>query len=177
MIRLREATPNDAATMATVHIEAWRAAYRGLVPDEFLAALDHERRAKRFRGFLETGERGTYIIEVDGVPVGHLTIGPCRDDDLESRSVGEIWGIYLLPAFWRKGIGSEICRRAEAMLSTRGYELVVLWVFEGNGAACCFYEAMGYAADGTMKLIDAGAKLPVVRYRKELARRSTEEVR
>ena len=167
MIALRCATPDDAARMAAVHIDAWRSAYRGLVPDSFLAALDHERRPARFREFLETGAGGTYIIEHDGEAVGHLTIGPCRDDDLDERTIGEIWGIYLAPSHWRRGIGSEVCRQAERMLQTRGFEPIVLWVFEGNVSARRFYETLGYQPDGGTKIIEVGTQLPAVRYRKE----------
>jgi len=52
MIELRRAVPDDARTMATVHIAAWRTAYRGLVPDTFLYALDHEQRSEQFRRFI-----------------------------------------------------------------------------------------------------------------------------
>ena len=170
MIKLRPATPDDAERMATIHIDAWRAAYRGLVPASFLAALDHGRRTMRFREFLETGAHGTYIIEHDGEAVGHLTIGPCRDTDLDKQTVGEIWGIYLAPAHWRRGIGSKVCRQAERMLRSRGFRPIVLWVFEGNTSARRFYEAMGYTPDDATKVIEVGEALPAVRYRKELDR-------
>ncbi len=155
--------------MAAVHIDAWRAAYRGLVPDSFLATLDHDRRTARFREFLKREAGNTYIIESDNEPVGHLTVGPCRDADLDARTVGEIWGIYLSPAHWRRGIGTQVCRRAERMLRTRGFGPIVLWVFEGNASARSFYEAMGYTPDGAAKTIEVGASLPAVRYRKEPA--------
>jgi len=161
--------------MAAVHIAAWRAAYRSLVPEPFLAALDRDRRTARFREFLKIGAGDTYIIESDNEPVGHLTIGPCRDADLDERTVGEIWGIYLEPGHWRRGIGSEVCRRAEEMLSAQGFGSVTLWVFEGNGAARRFYEAMGFMPDGMTKTIDVGASLLAVRYTKRLERRSTNE--
>jgi RimJ/RimL family protein N-acetyltransferase len=167
MIDLRCATPDDARTMAEVHIAAWRAAYRGLVPEPFLAALDRDRRTARFREFLASGAGDTYVIERGSEPVGHLTIGPCRDDDLDERTVGEIWGIYLAPAYWRRGIGTQVCRRAERILRARGFGPIVLWVFEGNASARRFYEAMGYAPDGATKTIEAGARLPAVRYRKD----------
>lgn len=153
--------------MATVHIAAWRAAYRGLVPEPFLAALDHDRRTARFREFLASGAGNTYIIAHDNEPVGHLTIGPCRDDDLDERTVGEIWGIYLAPEHWRRGIGAQVCRRAERILRARGFGPIVLWVFEGNASAQRFYEAMGYAPDGATKTVEVGARLPAVRYRKD----------
>ncbi len=167
MLNLRSATPDDAATMASVHIEAWRAAYRGLVPEPFLAALDRDRRTARFREFLASGAGDTYIIERDSEPVGHLTIGPCRDDDLDERTVGEIWGIYLAPAHWRRGIGARVCRRAERILRARGFGPIVLWVFEGNASARRFYEAMGYAPDAATKTAEVGGPLPAIRYRKD----------
>ena len=126
MLNLRPATPDDAATMATIHIDAWRTAYRGLVPDSFLASLDHGQRKERFRESLETGARDTYIIEHEDA-----AIGPCRDDDLDAQSTGEIWGIYLAPAHWRQGIGTQVCRKAEQTLRDRGFGRIVLWVFEG----------------------------------------------
>jgi RimJ/RimL family protein N-acetyltransferase len=166
---LRSATPDDAAAMAAVHIDAWRTAYRGLVPDSFLAALDHKRSTERFHEFLESGEGETYIVERDGRAIGHLTVGSCRDDDLSERTVGEIWGIYLAPVHWRQGIGTRVCRQAESMLRARGFRRSVLWVFEGNERARRFYEAMGYAPDGATKSIEVGAPRTAVRYRKDLA--------
>ena len=167
MIDLRPATPDDARTMAAVHIAAWRAAYRGLVPESVLTAFDRDRRTARFRKFLVSGAGDTYIIESDNEPVGHLTIGPCRDADLDERTVAEIWGIYLAPEHWRRGIGTQVCRRAERFLRALGFGPIVLWVFEGNASARRFYEAMGYAPDGATRTIDVGASLPAIRYRKD----------
>lgn len=39
---IREATPADAAAIARVHVESWRATYRGIVPDDYLARLSRE---------------------------------------------------------------------------------------------------------------------------------------
>lgn len=102
MINLRSATPDDAATMAAVHINAWRTAYRGLVSHSFLAALDHEQRMERFRGFLEIGARDTCIVKHDGGVVCHLTVGPCRDDDIDAKGPGSGSG-------W-SGSGSGVAR-------------------------------------------------------------------
>jgi hypothetical protein len=39
---LREARPADAAKIARVHVDGWRTTYRGIVPDDYLAALSYE---------------------------------------------------------------------------------------------------------------------------------------
>ena len=165
---IRRATPDDAAALARVHIDSWRSAYRGLVPDSHLEGLDYERRAQRFRESLAQNAEETYLAEQDGEVLGFLTLGGCRDTDVDQKTTGEIWGIYLAPGHWRKGIGTVLCRYGERILGARGYRSAILWVFAGNEQARRFYEAMGYRADGATKMLTPGAPLEAVRYRREL---------
>ena len=50
---VRRATADDAEAIADVHIETWRVAYRGQLPDAFLEL--HERRAD---GAMKVERRG-----------------------------------------------------------------------------------------------------------------------
>jgi ribosomal protein S18 acetylase RimI-like enzyme len=165
-MNLRRAIPDDATALAHVHVDSWRAAYRGLVPDEFLDSLDYCQRSLRFRESLATGSGETYLAEKDGEPFGILTVGACRDADLDRVTAGEIWGIYLAPQHWRKGLGRALFQRAEQMLQARGYTLATLWVLEGNQQARRFYEAMGFETDGASRVLNLGAPLKAIRYRK-----------
>ena len=167
-IAIRPATPDDAPPLAIVHVDSWRSAYRGLVPASILDGLDYDRRAVRFRESLAAHTEETYLAEGDGEILGFLTVGPCRDEDVDREVTGEIWGIYLAPQHWRKGIGTALCLYGEQLLRSRGYRQAVLWVFAGNDQARRFYEAMGFAADGASKMHDVGAPLEAVRYRKGL---------
>jgi RimJ/RimL family protein N-acetyltransferase len=109
-----------------------------------------------------------------GEAVGFVTLGACHDTNVDQKTTGEIYCIYLAPTHWRKGLGTLLCRFAEETLRARGYGTVTLWVFAGNARGTCFYEAVGYVADGATKVLDVGAPLEVVRYRRALldARRS-----
>lgn len=166
-MEIRRATPDDAAALARVHIDSWRGAYRGLVPDAYLDSLAYEGRTQRFRESLGADAEETYLAERDGNVLGFLTLGGCRDTDIDAQTTGEIWGIYLAPECWRKGIGSLLCRYGERILRARGYLAATLWVFGGNDSARRFYEAMGFRADGAAKMLNPGAPLEAVRYRKE----------
>jgi hypothetical protein len=42
----------------------------------------------------------------------------------------------------------------------------VLWVFEANTEARCFYEAMGLRTDGALKMVELGKPLKAIRYTK-----------
>lgn len=184
-VTIRRATVEDAEALARLHIDAWRAAYRGLVPDSRLDSLDYERRTARFREQLagrgpETGpsrlegevrptnEVGseTYVAEREGEVLGFVTLGACRDSDVDPKKVGEIWGIYLGPQHWRQGAGTRLFRFAEELLASRGCVEVKVWVLARNSRARRFYEAMGFAADGASHVLDLDAPLEAVRYGK-----------
>jgi 3-methyladenine DNA glycosylase AlkD/GNAT superfamily N-acetyltransferase len=135
--------------------------------------MDYERRAARFREQLaghglETGpgKEETCVAERGGEVLGFVTLGACRDADVDPQRVGEIWGIYLAPQHWRQGAGSRLCRFAEQLLASRGCFEVKLWVLAGNDRARRFYEAMGFVADGAVKVLDLDAALEAVRYGK-----------
>jgi hypothetical protein len=53
---IRSATPGDARAIATIHVEAWRAAYRGIVPDEYLDSLSIDGRESTWRQNLLAAE-------------------------------------------------------------------------------------------------------------------------
>jgi ribosomal protein S18 acetylase RimI-like enzyme len=168
-MKIRCATPHDADTLTKVHIDSWQSAYRGLVPDSHLAKLDSANRVQRFRKALTEHSEETYLAEENGKVLGFLTVGGCRDSDVDRQETGEIWGIYLAPAHWRKGVGRSLCQYGENLLQSRGYTVATLWVFKDNQQSRRFYEAMEFRPDGASKTLHPGAPLEAIRYRKELA--------
>lgn len=168
IVSLRCAVAEDAPSLARVHVAAWHEAYRAIVPAAYLQGLTIERRAERYRQSLEAGTEETYVVERGGEILGLLTLGSCRDSDVDQETTGEIWRIYLSPEHWRKGIGTCVAKQAESMLASRGYTMATLWVLESNNHARRFYEAMGFEADGSIKQLEIGIALTAIRYRKTL---------
>jgi GNAT superfamily N-acetyltransferase len=167
-MNMRQAKSGDATEIAKIHIDSWRTAYKGIVPDSQLAKFNHIQHSERFRQSLETNSEETYVAEIDMQIVGFLTIGPCRDDDIDQNTTGEIWGVYLDPNYWRKGIGRFLCEWAENIMSTRGYKQIILWVFADNIQSRKFYETIGYFHDNASKILNIGKPLRAVRYLKTL---------
>lgn len=174
-MKLRRATPADAAPLAELLTASWRVAYRGLVPDDVLQGLDVIKRTERFRNALAEGAEETYLAEQDDALLGFMTLRACRDEDLNPQTTGEIWGIYLAPSRWRSGIGTFLCRTAESILRAHGFEQVTLWVLDTNDRARRFYEAMGFRPDGAATELTYGEPRTVVRYRKRLIGTEREE--
>lgn len=168
-MRIRPAQVEDAAALARLHVDAWRVAYRGLVPDAHLRRRTFAWRKERFEKSLAAGAEETYVIQVDGQVQGFLTLAACRDPDLEGTQTGEIWGLYVAPDHWRRGLGTRLLQEGMRLLYARGHRQAILWVLEGNQQGRGFYEAMGFRPDGAAKTLDLGRPLKAIRYRKALA--------
>jgi ribosomal protein S18 acetylase RimI-like enzyme len=120
-MNIRRATPDDAQALARIHIDSWRSAYRGLVPDAHLDGLNYEGEAQRLRHALAAGTEEAYCVEEEGRLLAFLTLGASRDPDADPRLTGGIWATYVAPQHGRKGIGWALCRYAEGILTSRGY--------------------------------------------------------
>jgi ribosomal protein S18 acetylase RimI-like enzyme len=167
-MKLRQATAADVPVLARVHLDSWRPTYRGLVSESFLQTRTCERTEERWREFLANSTAKTYVVQSRNKTVGVVTLGGARDADVDAPRTGEIWGLYLSPEHWRKGIGRQVIAEAERILRSGGYGVVVLWVLEANEPARRFYETMGFALDGASHELDLGEPVKAVRYRKGL---------
>lgn len=165
---VREACVDDAAVIAKVHVASWQSAYRGIMPDSLLDQLSVAEWTKRWETILQPSARLTLVLENDGQIRGWASMGPCRDEDKEPCS-GELYGIYLDPAFGSSGLGTILYRRVEELMRESGFTESRLWVLEANERGRRFYKKVGYAQDGHTKCIQReGAELVELRYKKNL---------
>jgi GNAT superfamily N-acetyltransferase len=151
-----------------MHVATWQAAYRGIVPDPFLDAMDVDARAARYTfDRMDPGDPATWIAVDGDHVVGMVSISPSRDEDLPG--LGEIQALYVTPERWRSGAGTQLMARAEALLVQAGFRAALLWVLRDNTRGRAFYEASGWVADGHSKTIEIGGReVEEVRYRKAL---------
>lgn len=162
---IRLATVEDAEQIAAVHVQSWQGAYRGLLPNDFLANLSLERRITQWQNILSDPVNVVPVYEDNGVVVGFVSYGRTRDEDLNQDKTGEIYAIYLLPARWGQGFGAALMQEGLARLQEQGHVAVSLWVLAGNERAIRFYEQFGFRADGTTKVESRpGVELHEVRY-------------
>ena len=138
-VRFREATADDAALLAAVHVRTVVFAYAGLFPsdappptEESLGRDWHRAFADpSFRSFLaedRSGALGGVAVRADPVLVG----------------CGELYRLHVLPEHWGSGLGAALHDVARAMLRRR-FSQAGLWVLAGNGRARRFYEGRGWA--------------------------------
>lgn len=171
-MRIRPATADDASAIARIQVLAWRQAYAGMVPQDFLNRMDSERRVTGWRRALSADAVMATDVLLDPAAgaVGFCVYGPSRDADAESGT-GELVAINLLPAHWRRGLGRLMMARLLAVAAERRWQALTLWVLEANMQARRFYETHGFAADGARQvdLKLTGTPLHLLRYRRRLA--------
>ncbi len=172
-MKIRVGHIDDAEQLAEVHVRSWQAAYRGLLPQDYLDGLEPATRVQRWRRSVQNadGPRGETLVATDddGTIAGFANMGPTRDED-EDGTVAEVSAIYLAPGAWGQGYGRALMGAALARLAQAGYEQVTLWVLDSNARARRFYEAAGFQPDGAVKVDDSlGFRLTEARYRRSLS--------
>lgn len=169
-LEIRPLTIDDADRIGPVHVRAWQAAYRGVMPDHYLDGLDGAARAARWREQLADGPADVVHLvgELDGRVVGGVTVGPERDE----RRIGELWAINIDPDVFGAGVGQALFAAGVDALRSLGHDEAVLWVVRENARARRFYERNGWFADGTEKAVDfGGSEVVELRYAATLRHR------
>lgn len=147
-ISVRTPFAEDARHLAEIHIAAWRAAYRGVMTDEYLDGLSADRAAATWRSSIEAPEAGTQhlLAAAGGRPVGFAIFGPASGD--YAPAAGQLHAINVHPEWWSRGVGSALFAAAERGLAELGCFQALLWVEAGNNRARDFYTRHGWASDG-----------------------------
>ena len=156
---VRPATPEDSLAIADAHVRGWQAAYRGLVPGRILDGFDVARRAAWWRDRLAepsaAPDERIWVVEADDGIAGFVNTGPARSDPVAAPDgAGEVYAIYLRPERRGQGHGRALFTVATTDLIERGYDPLVVWVFEANPDTRRFYAAAGFQPDGARHDID-----------------------
>lgn len=166
---LRPATPEDAASLAHIHIEGWRASYGGLVEQSFLDALDKDKRAADWVKWLAEGTEALIAHDDAGHPAGFISFNrlmtpPPGMSPVRPLYTSEILAIYILPDYWRQGLGLQLMKAAAACLKERKHKSLCLWVLEKNTRGNAFYKALGGQRCGKKDVTIGNQKLVDVCY-------------
>ncbi len=167
-LNIRPATVDDAPVLAELHVRSWQWAYRGLIPDESLDTLasEFEKRIEDLRAALAEmpPDARVWVVEQDGRVAGFANTGQSHAADAGTETA-EVHSLYLFPEAVGQGIGRALFAHTVADLRQRGFERAILWVLESNQRGRAFYEAAGWAPDGTGMLEEwSGTPLREVRY-------------
>ncbi len=142
-VLIRHALAEDGPAIAQVRIDAWRATYRGIMPDAYLDAMNLSDSAAFWDRILAAGSPnasvyvGTAGDRVVGFAAANVRNPPKFDLD------AELSAIYIAADRKRQGIGRRLVAAVAAAQRARGANGFITWVIAKNQPARAFYERLG----------------------------------
>ena len=70
------------------------------------------------------------------VNFGKIKTAPPGMSPIRPLYSGEIYALYILPAYWRQGLGTLLIGQAAQELTLMKHKSLCLWVLEKNILAC-----------------------------------------
>jgi GNAT superfamily N-acetyltransferase len=169
-VHFRRATTADAAGIASVHLDGWRRAHEGLVPEAYFACKSSLGNEEFWRGELEleAADRKPWVAVQDDRIVGFADGGIARDDDLDSGT-GEVYTLFVTPECWEKGIRSHLIEHVARDLREHRFMRAVFWVLAADEVMRAFAQFMGWRPDGATRHETCGeTQVEELRYSRHL---------
>lgn len=143
-IVLRRATLADAPAIAQVRVDSWRATYRGIMPDDYLDAMQVDESIDMWERVLSAPANrmaAVFVVEVEaqivGFAAGHMLPEPKFD------LAAELTAIHLLPAAQDKGLGTRLLQMVAQTFFDLQANGMLVWTLSENKIGRTFYEKMG----------------------------------
>jgi GNAT superfamily N-acetyltransferase len=158
-LSVRCARPSDAADLARIYIESWQDTYAGLIPPSLLSAMSLKGHTARWQATMRGP--GAVLVAEDALhgAIGLASLGTARDGTLGYE--GEVYTLYVDPAFLGRGTGRALMAGAFDIFKDRKLRSCIIWAHAQNNA-CFFYERMGGKRVATRTVSLMGAATPEI---------------
>lgn len=167
----------DAAAVADIQVRTWRSAYRDLLPAAALAEVTSDAARERWRErwaeavTAPPGPRHRLLVAVEsGLVVGLAAHAPAEDPGYDPATAAELVTLLVDPMHGRAGHGSRLLAATVDMLREDAVDTVITWVFEGDEVMRTFFGSAGWAPDGTVRTLDMGSPVPMLRLHTDIGR-------
>jgi len=152
--RIREATVEDALSIARVQVASWRTTYRTIVPDAFLDAMNAAAGTERWAEAIRAAQ-ATILVAEDASGIFGFAAGGKLREAMDTYD-GELYAIYLLQENQRRGAGRRLVEEIAKELRAAQWSSMLVWVLAQNPAVE-FYKRLG-AVPVSEKMIDIGGR-------------------
>ena len=148
---IRRAGVGDAALLADLAARTFTETFGHLYPVQDLEFfLGDAYAVEKQAVILAHPDYAVWLLEDDGVAVGHAAAGPCGLPHAEVRpGDGELKRLYVLASHQNGGWGSRLFGEAERWLLRDGTRTLWIGVWSENLGAQRFYARHGFAQVGT----------------------------
>ncbi|WP_085506858.1 GNAT family N-acetyltransferase [Thalassobacillus devorans] len=143
MYKVRKAVFEDAEKIAHVHVSSWKSTYKDLIDEKDVSNITVENRIALWEAVLKVPVNGQVALVVEndqGEVVGFVSGGKERTKHYGYD--GEIYAIYLLDSYQRKGLGGMLLEAFGKEMKEAGYHSLLVWVLTNNPSSE-FYRKYG----------------------------------
>jgi RimJ/RimL family protein N-acetyltransferase len=139
-LKFRSLSIEDAEWVAEAENDEEAAKYWEAFP-----RTEHEIK-EQIRKLIEEGREKTIVAELNGEPIGRVSIGP---ETGRCSHVAEL-GIFVKRKHWAKGFGSALMKEAMKLAERLGFRKLILSTTEGNERAIGLYKKFGFEIEAYM---------------------------
>lgn len=141
MLIIRKAKRNDSEAIIDVNIKTWLDTYKGIISDDFLQSRVEARQQSidKCRNTVEENDN-VYVAILDDKLVGISSFGKSKIQ--KYYNYGEIYSLYVLKDYQKRGIGKAILFKAIEDLQHQGYKGIIVSCIKKNPSNK-FYIKMG----------------------------------
>ena len=134
-IIIRNAEKEDVRQIAEILVEDWQKAYRGIMDDAFLDAMNVSKRYE-----VEGKRYQKYVVAADGNEIlGYAWLEASADEPADC----EVVALYIRYAKRNHGIGKRLMQYAVHHFREIGKKTMIVWCLKENGESRKFYEKVG----------------------------------
>ncbi len=141
-IIIRNIKRKDIFEVVDIQINGWKTAYKGIVDDEYLQAMNREEKIKkREQDYMQNG----FIV----AELNKKVVGFCRyiDNNSFSKEIQEadceLLALYVAPNLKYRGIGTKLFQYVTQEFKNKGRTKMILWCLKDNEPSKKFYTKMG----------------------------------
>ncbi len=141
-IKIRDLKREDIPYIVDIQINGWKAAYKGIIEDEYLNSMNREERIrKRENDYKEFN----YIV----AELNSEIVGFCKyiDNNTHTPNIEdidcEIIALYVRPDMKYKGIGTTLFNYAKKEFISKNKKKMIIWCLKDNEPSKLFYKKMG----------------------------------
>jgi len=146
-VKIRKGVVIDASAVATININTWKVAYKGIIPQVHLDSLSINDKIPRWEKAIKdltVNKKELFIAEISDLNgseiIGFSMGGPSHFEDYKID--GDLYAIYVLPKYWNQGIGTLLFNSVIKYFLNKNFKTMVIWALKEN-SACNFYEKLG----------------------------------
>ena len=141
-IIIRNVIEKDSPSVADIQVNGWKRAYKGIIDDAILNAMNKEEKIESFK--MNYQKNGFIVAELENKVVGFCRYIDNNEFTPDMQDIDcEITALYVKPNLKYNGIGTKLFQFVTNEFKSKNKTTMILWCLKDNEPSKKFYTKMG----------------------------------